>query len=89
MLLSIHRWSCFWLARSKSIRFASFSNQYFIHQKLVELNIAIPIIVKVLEDGLHVSHVDNVVIVLVFGHLEDEPGHKIGKISVDLMLITL
>ena len=47
--------------------------RYFVHQKLVELNIAIPVVVKVLEDGLHVSHVHNVVIVLVLGNLQDEP----------------
>ena len=50
--------------------------RYFVHQKLVELNIAIPVVVKVLEDGLHVGHVHNVVVVLVLGHLQNEPGYK-------------
>ena len=50
--------------------------RYFVHQKLVELNIAIPVVVKVLEDGLHVGHVHNVVIVLVLSHLQDEPKQK-------------
>ena len=54
--------------------------RYFVHQKLVELNIAIPVVVKVLEDGLHVGHVHNVVIVLVLGHLQDEPEYKVLSI---------
>ena len=52
--------------------------RYFVHQKLVELNIAIPVVVKVLEDGLHVGHVHNVVVVLVLGYLQDEPEYKVN-----------
>ena len=59
--------------------------RYFVHQKLVELNIAIPVVVKVLEDGLHVSHVHNVVVVLVLGHLQNEPEYKVLDILYQYM----
>ena len=85
-ILSTNIQACFGLfldSPQPSISFeaktSGFPNQYFVHQKFVELNIAISIIVKVLEDGLHVGHVHHVIIVLVLRYLEDEPGHEMGK----------